>query len=68
MSAAPIDVLRCTCGACRLPFAKIINGALVIESVHHGERHRNAIGIDHLLRLLSEQPERERPSREERPA
>jgi len=34
-------VLRCTC--CGLPIAHIDDGVLVIESRHHGARHRSAI-------------------------
>ena len=41
--------LRCTCGACRLPWARIKNGCLVVESKHHGERHVNQIALPELI-------------------
>jgi len=45
-------VLRC--GQCGLPWAKICNGVLVVESRHHGDRHVNAIAIAELERLHKE--------------
>ena len=44
-------VLRC--GQCGLPWAKISNGVLVVESRHHGDRHVNVISLDELARLWS---------------
>ena len=44
--------LRCNC--CGLPFARVQNGALVIESHHHGQRHVNVISVAELRRLLAE--------------
>jgi len=45
-------VLRC--GQCGLPWAKICNGVLVVESRHHGDRHVNAMALDALMRLWAE--------------
>lgn len=45
-------VLRC--GQCGLPWAKISNGVLVVESRHHGDRHVNVIALEALLRLWAE--------------
>lgn len=42
-------VLRC--GQCGLPWAKISNGVLVVESRHHGDRHVNVISLAELERL-----------------
>jgi hypothetical protein len=42
-------VLRC--GQCGLPWAKISNGVLVVESRHHGDRHVNVISLDELARM-----------------
>ena len=41
--------LFCHCG---LPWGKIENGCLIIESRHHGEKHTNHISLDMLYRLL----------------
>lgn len=40
-----------TCSSCGRPFARIENGALVIESRHSGETHTNTIAITELNRL-----------------
>lgn len=45
-------VLRC--GQCGLPWAKICNGVLVVESRHHGDRHVNVITLDEVKRLWQE--------------
>jgi hypothetical protein len=45
-------VLRC--GQCGLPWAKICNGVLVVESRHHGDRHVNAMALEALMRLWAE--------------
>jgi len=45
-------VLRC--GQCGLPWAKICNGVLVVESRHHGDRHVNVIALDEIARLWRE--------------
>jgi hypothetical protein len=45
-----IHTFECSC--CKLPFARIQNGALVIDSRHHGERHTNVIALAELVRLV----------------
>jgi hypothetical protein len=42
-------VLKCEC--CGLPFARLVNGCIVVESRHHGEKHQNAIAVDELVKL-----------------
>jgi hypothetical protein len=42
------------CAACGLPFARVQNGALVIESRHHGDKHYNVIALDMLRDLLQQ--------------
>lgn len=37
--------LLCSCGECRLPFAVIENGMLIILSRHNGVSHRNVIPL-----------------------
>lgn len=44
-----VVVLRCA--ECGLPFGRIQNGALIIESRHHGERHTNTIAVQRLQQL-----------------
>ncbi len=45
-----VIVLRCT--ECGLPWAKIVNGVLVVESRHHGEKHTSVIAITELEKLM----------------
>lgn len=40
--------LRCTCG---LPYARILNGVLIVESKHRGETHVNVISLADLAEL-----------------
>ena len=40
------------CPACGLPFAVVRDGALVIQSKHHGDTHINSIPLAELARLL----------------
>lgn len=42
------------CGCCGLPFARVQNGCLVVQSSHHGESHVNVIPLDEVRRLLEE--------------
>jgi hypothetical protein len=42
-------VLRCA--ICGLPYARIVNGTLVIESRHHGETHTNVIAVSEVTRI-----------------
>ena len=39
------------CSACRLPYAKVYNGSLQVDSEHRGRKHTNSISIA-LLRTL----------------
>lgn len=41
------------CYKCDLPFARLQNGSIVIESRHHGEKHVNSISVwDLVLSVL----------------
>ena len=42
-------VLRCA--ICNLPWAKIRNGVLIVESRHHGAVHVNVIAVDALAQM-----------------
>lgn len=42
-------VFKCAC--CGLPFARIENGVLIIESRHHGEKHTNVIPLSDLIEV-----------------
>jgi hypothetical protein len=44
-------VLRCNCGT---PWAKIVNGCLVVESRHRGEKHVNVLAMEELRRLMEQ--------------
>lgn len=43
-------VLRCQCG---LPWGRLSNGVLIIESRHHGQTHTNVIAVAELQRLAA---------------
>ena len=43
-------VLRCAC--CGLPYARVQDGCLVVESRHHGDKHTNAIALAEVARLF----------------
>lgn len=45
----PTRVLRCS--TCNLPFAKMENGVLIVESAHRGQKHVNVVAISELVRL-----------------
>ncbi len=45
-----IHTFQCSC--CKLPFARIQNGVLIIESRHHGEKHTNVISLADLIQLI----------------
>lgn len=47
--AAGVTTLRCA--DCGLPFARIEDGELVVESRHHGEKHVNRVAVAELVRL-----------------
>jgi len=53
--AERVIILRCS--KCNLPFAKIQNSCIIIESSHHGEKHINAVAIDELVRMCGLQPQ-----------
>lgn len=40
------------CSTCRLPFAVVENGVLVIESRHHGEKHTNVLSLEAVYELV----------------
>jgi len=42
-------VLRCA--ICNLPWAKIRNGVLIVESRHHGAVHVNVIAVDEVAQM-----------------
>ena len=42
------------CEQCGLPFARIQNGVLVVESRHHGQVHLNVISLAAIRELLQE--------------
>lgn len=48
-------VLRCA--ICGLPWAKIRDGVLIVESRHHGEIHVNVIAVNELERRVASPPE-----------
>lgn len=48
-----MSVKQLPCSICRLPFARIENGVLIIESRHHGDKHTNVISLKTLLELIS---------------
>lgn len=50
-------ILRCDC--CGLPYARIQQGALVVESRHHGDKHTNVVALEALLELCRREPETE---------
>lgn len=51
-SAAHTAAHALPCDKCRLPYARVQNGCLVIESRHHGEIHTNAIPLAQVRALL----------------
>jgi len=47
-----VVLLRCSKHPCTLPWGKIVNGCLVVESKHHGERHTNQIALPDLIAAM----------------
>lgn len=45
-------VLRCA--ICNLPWAKIRNGVLIVESRHHGAVHVNVVAVSELEKLATQ--------------
>ena len=54
----PAVLLRCQCG---LPWIKIQNGCIIVQSRHHGETHTNTASIDMLRQMAEAQAEHEGP-------
>lgn len=57
MTTAPADQrikLSCQCGACRLPFAYVQNGTLVILSRHNSTSHYNVLTLEQVKQMLEE--------------
>lgn len=48
---------RLICQCCNLPFAYLKDGCLVVQSVHGGEKHINAVALDTLVRAAQGHPE-----------
>jgi hypothetical protein len=45
-------VLRCD--DCGLPWARVRNGVLMVESRHHGEKHTGVIPVAELVKMCQE--------------
>ena len=54
--ARPTVLLRCQCG---LPYARLENGCIIIESRHHGETHQNVMPLATLVEMAKAQGGRE---------
>ena len=53
--ARPAVLLRCQCG---LPYARLENGCIIIESRHHGETHQNVMPLATLVEMAQAQERR----------
>lgn len=42
------------CDECNLPYARVQDGVLVIESRHYGVKHTNVIRLEDMIELLQE--------------
>lgn len=51
MSAKEFAGVPLRCSKCGLPFARVQNGVLIIESKHRGETHVNVIAVADLAEL-----------------
>ena len=49
MADKRIGGLTLRCATCELPFARVQNGVLIVESRHHGEVHVNAVPLAALM-------------------
>ena len=47
-----MSLLRCH--ICGLPWGRLQDGVLIIESRHHGEKHTNAVMVEKLLEVCQE--------------
>ena len=54
-------VLRCA--YCGLPWAKVQNGVLIVESHHHSDKHVNVIPLDDLQRVYEEAQRHPEPAK-----
>lgn len=57
-------VLRCT--VCGLPWARIENGVLIVESRHHGQRHVNVMSLRQLVELQEPESQQWPPPMEDK--
>ncbi len=42
------------CHVCGLPWGRLQDGVLIIESKHHGEKHTNTVVVEKLVKLCQE--------------
>lgn len=49
-----MGVEKVPCRECENPAAYVRDGMLVIESKHHGKKHRNVFTLEFLAKLLKE--------------
>jgi hypothetical protein len=47
-----VTLRRASCG---LPFARLQNGVLVVQSKHHGQKHVNGVAVAELVKLCREE-------------
>ena len=57
-------ILRCS--ECGLPWGRVENGVLIVESRHHGETHVNVIPVADLARLAEANAEGWPPQMEQK--
>jgi len=55
-----VVILRCA--ECGLPWARLQDGVLIVESRHHGETHVNALPARRLLAMARQQEREQAPS------
>jgi hypothetical protein len=48
------ETVTLRCAACGLPWARLQNGVLMVQSKHHGEKHVNGIAVTRLVELCHE--------------
>jgi hypothetical protein len=49
-----IEMVTLRCAACGLPFARLQNGVVVVQSKHHGQKHVNGVAVARLVELCQE--------------
>jgi hypothetical protein len=47
--------LRCDCPGCRSPWARFVDGELVVVSEHHGRKHVNRLSLAEFLELMRQE-------------